>query len=213
MKSATRNLFVMMIIVAIAALVGYGYATKYVSSLITKTSEAKFDIDNLEIQFNHLTALRKAAENTSEESSKISSYIVRSGGSVDFITNIEQVAAASGLVYNTDRIEAINNPELDIGQKELLEVSFSVSGNWSSLIRFLKLVENMPYGIKILRFELTSLGDPKSDIAKIISTASATGSSTATTTASSTVIKKTPAVKENKWKAVVLFNVVKVKDN
>jgi hypothetical protein len=213
MKSATRNLFVIMIIVAVAALAGYAYVTKYVSGLISKTSEAKFDIDNLEIQFNHLTALRKAAENTSEESSKISSYIVRSGGSVDFITNIEQVAAASGLVYNTDRIEAINNPELDIGQKELLEVSFSVSGNWSSLVRFLKLVENMPYGIKILRFELTSLGDTKSEIAKIISASPVVGSSTASTTASSTAVRKTSTVKENKWKASVLFNVVKVKDN
>jgi hypothetical protein len=210
MKSATKNFFILMLIVAIAAIVGYGYTTSYVSGLISKTSEAKDEIDNLEIQYNHLKALHKAAENTSDESSKIASYIVRSGGSVDFITNIEQVAAAGGLVYNTDKIEAISTPELDFGQKELLEVSFSVTGNWTSLIRFLKLVENMPYGIKIQRFELTSLGDAKADIAKINSVSvGANGTSTASTTP----VKKVNSSKENKWKAVVMFDVVKIKDN
>lgn len=210
MKSGTKNFFICMLIVALSTVVAYGYVTKYVSSLITKTSETKEEIDNLEVKYDHLKSLHKAAENTSDESAKISSYIVRSGGSVDFISNIEQVAAAGGLVYNTDRIEAVVSPELDSVQKELLEVSFTATGNWSSLFRFLKLIENMPYGIKIQRFELTSLADKKTDIANTLLVSEV---STGTTTASSTVAKKISTTKENRWKAVVLFDVIKNKDN
>lgn len=199
-----------MLVLALTTVVGYGYATNYVSELINKTSDTKDEIDNLEIRYNHLKALHKAAENTSDEGAKISSYIIRSGGSVDFITNIEQIAAANGLTYNTDKIEAISTPELNVGQRELLEVSFSVTGNWSPLMRFLKLVENMPYGIKIQRFELTSLADIKTEIIKNTPVSESTDK---TVIASSTSVRKIYTNKENKWKATVLFDVVKNKDN
>ncbi len=211
MNNTTKNLYIVMLIVALCAVGGYVYATRYVSGLTQKTSDTKEEIDNLEAKYNHLQALHKAAANTSDEKGKISSYIVRPGGSVDFITNIEQVAAASRLSYNTDRIEAKDVPELGDSQKELLEVAFSASGNWSDLVRFVKLVELMPYGMKIQRVEFTSLGKAPVAVSKV--TASDIGNGGAAGVATSTMVIDKSSGRENRWNASILFDVVKNKDN
>lgn len=200
MRSNTKTVTILFVTLAILSVVSFVYGVKYIEGLINKATESKEEIERLQAKIGHLRSLHQAAQDTNDDKAKINSYIIQSGGSVVFITELEQLASNIGLEYNTDRIESASEPELDIQGKELLTVSFTVNGAWSSVFKFIKLVEAMPYSITIEKVDLFAAVPDKKTINTIVGT-----------TSTSTVQRV--VTKENEWKAVILFDVVKNKEN
>ena len=198
MKSTTKTITILFISLAVLSVGLFVYSAKYIEGLISRATEAKDEIERLQVKAGHLRSLHQAAQDTNDDKAKINSYIIQSGGSVAFIT---ELAGNIGLDYNTDKIESKSVPDLDSQGKELLTVSFTVTGKWNSVFKFVKLVESMPYSIYIEKVDLFAQGIDK----KIAPT-----SSLATT--STTTVAKISS-KENDWKAVILFDVVKNKEN
>jgi hypothetical protein len=203
MKTNTKNTFIITLVLALIAIFGYGYLVHYVRGLTDKTSGAKDAIDRLEVELGRLKSLHNAATNTSDEKDKISSYIVQGGDSVSFITNMENLASSQGVQYATDKIETKNTPDLDTSNKELLSVTFSVQGNWSAVYKFLRLVESMPYAFILERVTLTT--DKSGSMLSF--------KSDQRSSASSTTVDTVGSMQSGIWKMVLVFNVVKVKDN
>lgn len=204
MKTPTKSIAIFLVLLALAAVSGYVFVTRYIEGLTVKTTEAKEEVEKLEVKLGHVKGLRQAAQDTNDDRVKIESYIVQPGGSVSFITELEKVASSIGLTYTTDRIESRNTPELDAQGKEQLVISFNVQGYWSPVFKFLKLVESMPYSLMVEKVDLFA-----QDIVKTITVPVVTGTSTGTNTPE---VKQT-VVREGVWKANLLFTVVKVKEN
>jgi hypothetical protein len=199
MKSNTKTISIFFITLAILSVASFVYGTRYIEGLISRATELKGDIEKLQVKVGHLKALHQAAQDTNDDKAKINSYIVQAGGSVPFITELENLASNIGLDYNTDRIETKSAPDIDLQGKELLSISFTASGPWSSVFKFIKLVESMPYSINIQKIDLfASVADKK-----VVIDVGTTSTTTATRV----------SVKENNWKAVILFDVVKNKEN
>ncbi len=198
MKTTTKTIFIIVTFLTLVCVGGYAYVTQYVSGLTQKTTEVKDQIDQLEAELGHLQALHNAAQNSSDEKAKINSFVIQPGESVNFITKLEQLAGSRGLVYSTDRIETKGSIDLDLYQKELLQVSFMVFGEWSEVYRFIKLTESLPYAITIERVELTTTKSDFSNVANVRSVSTST---------------KNIKSGENLWKMNILFDVVKTKDN
>ncbi|MBU3668781.1 MAG: hypothetical protein FGM57_02320 [Candidatus Taylorbacteria bacterium] len=206
MNKTTRTISIISIILAISAVSGYIYVTRYIEGLTQKTVETKDELEILNVRLGHLKALHQAAQDTNDSKAKIGSYLIKSGGSVPFITEFEQLASSIGLTYTTDRIESRGVPDLETHQKELLVVSFTVNGYWSSVFKFIKLVELMPYSLVIERIELTTQDVSKKEGVVLTK-------DLGTTTASTTPEVQRVVSKESIWKANILFTVVKNKDN
>lgn len=194
MKSTTKTITILFVTLALISVSGFIYGAKYIEGLISKATQSKEEIEKLQVKIGHLKALHQAAQDTNNDKAKINSYIVQEGGSVSFITELEQLALNLGLNYNTDRIESESAPDLDPQGKELLAVSFMVQGTWSNVFKFIKMVELMPHSISIEKVDLFALVGDKRSIIDVAATSSKISN------------------KENIWKSVILFKVVKSKE-
>lgn len=188
MNNKTTQIAILMIALTLASFGGYMYATRYIGSLTEKTSKLKSDIELAEIKNRNLQTLQRAAQNTGDEKEKITSYFVGKDGAVSFVSEIEGLAAASNLKYTTDTIETTNLPELEGQGKELLHVVFTSNGSWNNTVKFLSLLESLPYSMRIEKLDF--------DSARLDAAA---GTST-------------PASSRS-WKMTINFSVVKIKDN
>ncbi len=199
MKSNTKTLSIFFVTLAVLSVASFVYGTRYIEGLISGATELKEDIEKLQVKAGHLKALHQAAQDTNDDKVKINSYIVQAGGSVPFITELENLASNIGLDYNTDRIETKSLPELDAQGKELLSISFTAKGTWTPVFKFIKLVESMPYSINIQKIDLFASVADKKVVVDVGTT-------------STTTVTRAP-LKENNWKVVILFDVVKNKEN
>ncbi len=175
----------------LAAVGGYVYGVRYVASLSERTSALKKDVEVIDIKYSHILSLEKAAKETGDETLRVNKILIPANGAIDFVSRIEASASQKGLTYNTDSIEARSVPDLESHGKELLVVSFTASGRWSSVVRLIKSIENMPHAIKFEKLDLIMLGE---------SQPAAGASSTA-------------AAIDRSWKASIIFTAIKVKDN
>ncbi len=192
MQNKTTQKLILVLVLALLAICGYLYFTYYIDSLTQKTSELKNDIQVSQIKYTRLESLRKATENTSDQKSKIGELFVGQSDAVNFIGKIESLAKDSGLTYVTKSVETEAVPG-DDQTKELITINMNTAGLWSNTVKFLKLIESMPYSLKINSLRLN-----------VVKGASVSVASTTESMASQNSI-------QNKWTTDIEFSVVKVK--
>lgn len=193
MKTKTSQLLIIAAVIAAAFVGAYVYATEHIAGLTKETAALRENIVNQQITYQHAENLQKAIQSAADQKVKIAGYFLPAGGAIDFISTLEQTAGSFGLTYNTQSISEESTDELAPQNKELLHVTFSARGSWSKVMRLLKAIESLPYGLRVDKVDLDTSAD----------------SSVPVTDASSTVAVKTGRM----WTATILFSVVKTKDN
>lgn len=195
-----------MIALALLAVGGVIYTTHYIGGLAQRTEELKRYISEKQIVYRQAESLQKVAASAVDQKVQIAGYFVPAGNAVGFISDLEKIASGFGLEYTTQNIDQQNSDELNDHGKELLKLTFSARGSWSSLMRLLKAIETLPYGLRIDKIDLDTSPD-SAPVVPVIVTASSTGSG-----AQQAAIAAESA-KKRVWSAIILFSVVKTKDN
>jgi len=102
-------------------------------------------------------SMKKDVDNTSSDRDKLSDYFIKSDGPVDFIKSIETLSSKNNL---KDEIKSIsysdfpNNPDM-----QFLNLSISVTGEWSNVELFLEFLENYPIKININKVSFSKFAD------------------------------------------------------
>lgn len=107
---------------------------------------------------NYLAWIKDEYENVELEVLRINSSFIDSDKVIDFILAIEQAAA---LTSNYQEIE-----EIDSSEQGVLSFQVSLWGNFSNLVKFLVLVENMNYFTEISSLRTSKIGERDQRILK-----------------------------------------------
>jgi Tfp pilus assembly protein PilO len=190
MRNKTNTYLILLIIIALSLVTAYAYLSVYISGLTDKTTEIKTDIESMRIKLAHTRKLNVSAEKTQDERKTVMSYFLNPDQVVDFVTNLESVAGNFGLLYTINSIENIDFGTLPESNKELLKVSMSLSGSWSTILRFLAYIETMPYAVHIDKLDINS---------------NSTGAPASVGTSSK--------VSNSTWSMSVIFSIIKNKEN
>ena len=89
----------------------------------------------------------------------IGKLIIGKENIVGFIKIIEDMVSSSGLNFEVKSVAAENNDNLNIINSEYIRVKIDVTGEWSNLQFFMKLLENYPLKIDVNKVSLTKFSD------------------------------------------------------
>jgi len=97
--------------------------------------------------------LRRTAEETTDSRNQLQQlFFLRGGDSVDFLNEVEALAPRTGVTVETESLTEI--VEADTGD-QWLEKSFAITGLHEDVERFVSLLENLPYAVRLTDLMLT----------------------------------------------------------
>ena len=149
MKNKTLNILILTSILALSALGALFYGIYYIKTLNAQIVDTKSEADQVRSKYERLIAFHDSAESDTDNKKKLVNYFVPSNGAVDFITAFEQTAQSIGLKFNTVSLDSEQATDLSSQNKELLHVTFETNGSWNNTMKFLSIVESLPYAVQI----------------------------------------------------------------
>ena len=97
--------------------------------------------------------LRRTAEETTDSRSQLQQlFFLRGSDSVDFLNEVEALAPQAGVTVETESLTEI--AEADTGD-QWLEMSFAITGLHADVERFVSVLENLPYAVRLTDLKLT----------------------------------------------------------
>jgi len=98
--------------------------------------------------------LQKIAEDTKEDRGLLQDYFLASDSdSIDFLNLVEEIAPESGVSLKTEGLD--KSLENGVGW---ITINFSFSGSRDRVEQFLKILETLPYVLRVDNYEMTSTG-------------------------------------------------------
>ena len=142
-----RLIFVLAALLCIAAFCVFLGGVYFVTNLESSLTQIRVDTKRGQDERQQLAALEALAKSTSDQRARLASYIVPDPGFIDFLTLVESVARAHGVVPNT---QAINSSPLS-GEAlfEELNVNISLTGSLSNIQAVIAQYERLPYQARI----------------------------------------------------------------
>jgi hypothetical protein len=113
-------------------------------SHITQTKTA---ISSLENQRRHMSSLTRIVEERQRDFERINSYFVDSDRPITFIETLEDLARRTENSITLDT-------GTSIGREETLAFNIMIEGTQESTLRYIKLVELLPYELTIENFNI-----------------------------------------------------------
>ncbi len=105
-------------------------------------------------EIQHLTTL---VTDTEHDRAVLNQYVVADADVTTFLALVEQTGRDVGLVIETQSVTIENG--VDGSLFETLVLSFEVRGGYTKVIRFLELIETMPYQIGVRSVALDRTGE------------------------------------------------------
>jgi hypothetical protein len=96
---------------------------------------------------------KKSAETISEREMLESFFLESESSSIDFLNHIETLAPEVGVVLKTEKLGVIMDTE---DESEWVEVSFSLESSRSGVQDFVKILENLPYILRITSLDISA---------------------------------------------------------
>ncbi len=120
------------------------------SQIEDNLSATKVDEDKWYEEFSRreeIKLLDRAVKNIQKESEQIDSHFVRNSDVVPFLNTIESLAPKVGAQAETTSVDISTD-------KSSLLVDIKVTGGFSSIYRFVKLLENSPYQLEFSNVDI-----------------------------------------------------------
>lgn len=155
-------------IVVIIFYIGNSYLIETVKNLSLEVVSKKQEIERLNEQSSQVDSIKTGYEYMQEEMDKVSDLIVDYPNIIDFIVEIENVAAKSEI----DLEISVSNKEVEYLNDDLSSVDYGVeaAGDFDNLMRFLVYLENLKYLNKVENIRIYY--DDKIDAEEIVLNAS-----------------------------------------
>ncbi len=149
MNSKTTQLLTFVGLITVIAVGALILEYKRISIVHTRTDALKNELVDSQVKTLKMSSLRRAALSGSDELVKIKDFIIEPGQEVEVVQLIEGLSKSSGLTYTTETIALTDYAPLTGQGKELLHIVITTQGSWRGTQKFLSLVENLPYNVRI----------------------------------------------------------------
>lgn len=146
-KSLTFRLFILSILSLLVSAGSFAYMVYSIGQdglALKDNLQALSDRSALEQEYN---ALQEVLAETAAEREQLSQFVLEGEeGAVDFLSTIDQIANDLSITLNTQllAVEEVEDEVLDD-----LKVVFEIEGNERAVMRFIQLVELLPYKSRI----------------------------------------------------------------
>lgn len=147
-----RNLIISTIFLA-TTLGVFGYGVFFVERANDGLREQITALEKSRAQEGAIRQLKRIAEESSADRELLNaSFLDGEGESIDFLNLIETEARTSGLVFTTENLQ--RETEAGTGE-DVLVFRFVYSGDYTTVVGFLEVIENLPYIAEITQFDLS----------------------------------------------------------
>ena len=160
-KAKSRKFLLLSGILAVFGFSATGALFYFISRKNITAAELKSEILFRQEQAEKLQFLVKAAAETEDKRSKLSSYFVSSADTAKFFDDIEALGRRSGASFAVTSAEWGKDPAIP-----LLSLSFASSGKFEDIYELLLLLENAPFESKLTKFSIKKSLSPESAGAK-----------------------------------------------
>ena len=158
-KKQTKTLVITLLMIDVISISIFMFLFFYTKSLIAESVNNSYIIktelekEDANIIMKDTIAMGKTYQN------QLINYIVPSGGTVDFLTTLEQVASNSGVKFNINTV--VNEPygKGDSIGMELISIDMGATGEWKNIQFFLTSLENYPLKIDIKNVSMNKISD------------------------------------------------------
>lgn len=138
----------------------------FINYIINQGDNLKAQIEKLEIQqaqaSSYLKLERLSIETQSERDQIQSYFLLKDNDTIILLTKVESIAQEMGLSIKSGNLNTVTDKD----KKEWLEVTFSFSGAESKVDDFIKVLESLPYVLRLTDISISALSssDWKADV-------------------------------------------------
>jgi|AntRauTorcE11897_2_1112592.scaffolds.fasta_scaffold12821_3 hypothetical protein len=147
MSQSTKTTFIIAIIIFSLALVTFMLMVFQVDKQGTQLSEKISILEAESAQEDSFFRLQRISEETSSDREELRSHFLASeSNSIDFLNLVEDLAPRAGVSLETNSLDIAEDEE---SGEAWIQTSFSFSASRSRVENFLKILENLPYVLRI----------------------------------------------------------------
>jgi hypothetical protein len=156
MSTKTKKIFILSLVVVIAATVSLGYFLYNINSRGMLLEEQLSILAENDTKESAYLKLRRLAQDTEDERALLaSSFFANEGDSIVFLGEIETMATALGLSLKTESLDKITDLE---SKQEYIKMSFIYEGQKNTVFMFSQLLEVVPYHSIVESLQLRETG-------------------------------------------------------
>lgn len=142
-----KELLVIVLLLNLAAVGWYGFLFREIKMKNEVSSNLVNDIDARVAEENMQSSIKALAAETTVLREKLTGYSVAREGAVSFIELLETAGKNTGASVSIESVSTANVP--DSTALETLRLTLNATGSWRAVIRFLGLLEFLPYEARI----------------------------------------------------------------
>lgn len=160
MKSHSRHFIILLLTLGIL-LLGGGYYM-IINMLWAKAASVavyKNDIVSADQKKEFAKNMLNSFALVQDDISLLQTFFVEQQGEVDFIEYLEQTVQSQGLEVSIDTVSVDAPKNIATYGMEYLVLQFNIRGTWSRVWNFSRMIEVLPYSVKIQSFALIREGD------------------------------------------------------
>lgn len=120
-------------------------SSKVINEISTENEKRQYE--------NELT---KVFNDTKDQRSKLSSFFIYEDKIVDFIEKVEGIGLDSNTILTLSSINADDLSSAKSGSTGFVKAHITANGSWSSIMRALILIENLPYSLSLNNIRIDS---------------------------------------------------------
>ncbi len=141
-------------------------------------------------------SIKVSLERNKDALRSVDSFFISKDGVVDFINSLDKLGKQYGVTLNIGEVTSEVDLKIKDDFKETLKLRLDASGSWSSVMKFLTALENLPYRIKV---DQVSLGLSSASDKLLFANASSTASE----------VRKSGSAEE--WKGSYTISILKLR--
>lgn len=161
MKIKSHSLLFISSIVGLVVVAGlFVFGMRLINMSTAETSAILGKIDQVTKKNAELNTIKKTITATEEDRAKLAAYFVTDQSIVSFLEYLESL----GALTNTNTAITTVSEDKDSSTATII---LSSIGSYSDTIRFIELLENMPYRMEIEHFTFVTKEDPTDDTGEV----------------------------------------------
>lgn len=145
MKISLKTLLISSIVFALIAVAFAIFLSILIDRGLENVAKIDQDIANEEVQKKNVESVEKVLEKTKESRDELATYILQDANIVSIVETIEKLGEKNSLAVTITGLEAEDSFEAKAGTINNVKMHVDAKGNWSNLLTFMILVENIPY--------------------------------------------------------------------
>jgi hypothetical protein len=166
-NNSLKKTLIVLSFTALLILVGYYFMFRDIKQKNQHTFSLRNELTHESSKEEYVASTKKTLEDLAPELTKVNNSIVATGGDVEFIEGLENLAHENGIDLTIDSLSLEDDVKFITTGVNILNIKAETSGGWKGTYKLMSQLESLPFKIRIKSFTIKSTGsNPNVDIKK-----------------------------------------------